>query len=63
MKRIEVTVSPKGETQVETYGYEGDSCRAATKSLERARGIRAGECLKPEFYQSTESKVQQKEGQ
>lgn len=61
MKRIEVIVSPQGESRIETHGYEGDSCRSASKSLERALGIHSAETLKPEFYEHQESKIHQKE--
>lgn len=63
MKRIEVTISPKGETKIEAFGYVGDSCRAATKQLESSLGTCSSKSLKPEFYQSTESKIEQKEEQ
>ena len=63
MKRIEVLVSPKGESRIETHGYDGDSCRAATKSLERALGVLNTELLKPEFYENQQPNIQQKENQ
>ena len=50
MKTIEIIVSPKGETQVETKGYTGSGCREASKFIESALGIAADESLKPEFY-------------
>ena len=50
MKTIEVTVSPKGETQVETKGFTGSGCREASKFIESALGKSAGETLKPEFH-------------
>ncbi len=61
MKRIEVIVSPQGESRIETHGYEGVSCRSASKSLERALGIQSAETLKPGFYEHHESKIHQKE--
>lgn len=48
---IEVIVSPKGETQVETKGFVGSSCRQASQFLEQALGVRASEKLTAEFYQ------------
>ena len=50
MKTIEITVSPKGETQVETKGFAGNECRDASKFIESALGKSVGETLKPEFY-------------
>jgi hypothetical protein len=52
-KLIELTVSPNGETRVETKGFTGNSCRDASKFLEEALGLRNSESLKPEFYQTT----------
>jgi hypothetical protein len=49
-KVIEITVSPTGETRVETKGFAGGSCREASKFVEEALGRRAGEQLKPEFH-------------
>jgi len=48
---IEVIVSPKGETHVETKGFVGSSCRQASQFLEQALGVRASEKLTVEFYQ------------
>ena len=50
MKTIEITVSPKGETRIETNGFTGSDCRGASKFIESALGKSAGETLKPEFY-------------
>jgi hypothetical protein len=36
---IEVTVSPTGETTVQTKGYAGPECRQASKFLEQALGV------------------------
>ena len=37
---IEVTVSPRGETHIETKGFTGGHCREASKALETALGCR-----------------------
>lgn len=50
MKTIEIVVSPKGESRVETKGFIGNSCREASKFIESALGKRTGETLKPEFH-------------
>ena len=50
MKTIVITVSPKGETQVETKGYTGSGCREASKFIESALGITTEDSLKPKFY-------------
>ena len=49
-KTIEIIVTPNGETTVRAKGFAGDSCRDATRDLERALGEVAGEQLTPEFY-------------
>ena len=56
---IEVTVSPKGETSIQTKGYQGGDCLQASKFLEKALGIVASESKTPEFYQGTQNDQQQ----
>ena len=53
MKTIEIVVSPKGESRVETKGFSGASCREASKFIESALGAAASEKLKPEFYEQS----------
>ena len=48
---IEIIVSPKGKTQVQTKGFAGASCREASKFIEEALGQRTTETLTAEFYQ------------
>ena len=47
---IEVIISPTGETQVQTNGFTGSSCRDASRFLEEALGARTGEQLTSEFF-------------
>ena len=49
-KVIEITVSPEGESRVETKGFSGDECRAASRFIEQALGQQRGEQLTAEFY-------------
>ena len=49
-KIIEVTVSPKGETTIQTKGFTGEQCRDATRSLEAALGLRTREQLTGEYH-------------
>ena len=51
-KTIEITVSPAGESPVQTRGFVGPACRDASKFLEQALGQRTGEQLTAEFHQS-----------
>jgi hypothetical protein len=45
MKTIEITVSPTGETTVQTKGFTGSACQDASKFIEQALGERSGEQL------------------
>jgi hypothetical protein len=58
---IEVTVSPKGETIMQTKGYAGGDCLLASMFLEAALGAAIAEQKTGEFYQSApiEQPVQQ----
>lgn len=49
-KTIEVTVSPKGDTKIETRGFSGAECRDASRGLEVALGTRADERLTAEYH-------------
>jgi hypothetical protein len=51
MKTIEIIVSPKGETRVETKGFTGGECREGSKFIEQALGQRTNEQLTAEFHQ------------
>jgi hypothetical protein len=55
MKIIEVTVSPKGETSVQTKGYAGSDCLQASKFLEQALGVVAKDVKTGEFYATTQT--------
>ena len=48
---IEVTVSPRGETTVQTKGFTGGDCLAASKFLEQALGVSAADRKTKEFFQ------------
>jgi hypothetical protein len=50
-KTIEVVVSPKGESKIETRGFSGPECRLASQFVEEALGKRTAEQLTAEFYQ------------
>ena len=55
---IEITVKPDGSTSLETKGFAGNGCRAASEFLERALGSRASEQLTSEFHQSASATQQ-----
>jgi hypothetical protein len=52
---IEVTVSPKGETSIQTKGYTGADCLQASKFLEQALGVAAKDVKTGEFYAATQN--------
>ena len=58
---IEVVVSPTGETTVQTRGYAGADCLAASKFLEQALSVATADHKTTEFYQpaTAEQRVQQ----
>ena len=49
MKTIEIIVSPDGAARVETKGFAGPECRAASNFVEKALGNRMVEQLTGEF--------------
>jgi len=57
---IEITISPSGQSVVQTRGFSGPSCRDASKFVEQALGQRSAETLTPEFYQPVANQQQAK---
>lgn len=55
---IEITVSPSGETTLQTKGFAGGDCLQASKFLEQALGAKTNERLTTEFYESLTQKVE-----
>jgi len=49
---IEIIVSPKGESVIQTKGFAGSSCREATKALEQALGAVQADKATAEMYQT-----------
>jgi len=49
---IEIIVSPKGESVIQTKGFTGSSCREATKALEQALGAVQADKVTAEMYQT-----------
>ena len=58
---IEITITAKGETSVQTKGFAGSSCRDASKFIEQALGQRTGEQLTAEFHQTAVTNRQQQQ--
>ena len=61
-KTIEITVSPEGAVSLKTTGFQGSSCRDATRDLEHALGISGKETLLPEFHSHTQAGEQLRQG-
>jgi hypothetical protein len=51
MKMIEILVSPNGQSRIETKGFSGAECQAASRFLERTLGQTLCEDLTTEFHQ------------
>ena len=51
MKTIEIVISPAGQTQLQTTGFQGRSCLDATRELEAALGATTSDRRTAEFYQ------------
>lgn len=49
-KTIEITISPKGETKLETKGFAGSGCQDASRAFEQALGVSSDEQLTSEYY-------------
>jgi hypothetical protein len=50
MRIIEVTVSPRGETTIQTRGYSGGDCLQSSKFLEQALGTSIADRKSAEYY-------------
>jgi len=59
---IEIIVSPTGQTRLETKGFAGASCRAASAFLEEALGQRQCERFTSEFFAQTDQQQRLHEG-
>ena len=59
--KIEVVVSPTGQVRIQTHGFAGASCRAASQSLEQLLGTATDEQLTPEYFISTAAQQRQQQ--
>ncbi len=50
MKTISIIVASDGKTKVETHGFDGQSCKDASKFIETALGQKTTEQFKPEYF-------------
>ena len=63
MKTIRITVSPTGQTRVETSGFTGGECREASRFVEQALGRKTAETLTAEFHQGQQADQSLKQAQ
>ena len=61
-KTIEITVSPTGETRIETKGFQGGACQDASRFLEQALGAKLSANFTSEFYQQEPASQQIQQG-
>lgn len=63
MKTIEITISPTGESRIESQGFSGSRCREASRLIEQALGRITSERLTAEYYaeSTTEDRERQRE--
>ena len=59
MKRIEIVVDAKGNSQVQTKGFRGRSCLKASRFIEEALGKQTSQQKTPEFYAARTQQTQQ----
>ena len=57
---IEITVTPDGQSTVQTRGFVGPGCREASRFVENALGQRTSEQLTAEFHQTTQQQNEQR---
>jgi hypothetical protein len=60
---IEVIVATDGKVTVQTKGFAGSACKAASESLEKALGLTQSEKLTAEFYAEHNASQRVQEGQ
>ncbi len=52
MKTITLVISSTGDTQLQTQGFQGSDCKAASAALEQALGLVSQEQRTTEFYKT-----------
>ena len=61
-QRIEIRISPQGETRLETKGFSGSGCRDASRWLEAALGEKLSDKPTAEYYTSCSAEQRQQAG-
>jgi hypothetical protein len=60
---VEIIVAPCGAVRLQTLGYEGPDCRAASAPLRAALGLAQSEQLTPEYYAAVHAPAHAQERQ
>jgi hypothetical protein len=58
MKSIEIIIDPRGQARIESKGFTGSACKAATAPLERALGLVQSDTPTAEMYQTQSNQHQ-----
>ena len=61
-RTIEIIIGITGEIQIDAVGFKGPDCEKATKFLEEALGVVGKKVKKPEYYQRSKTRNQQRIG-
>ena len=56
---IEILVGPTGQVTLQTVGFSGSACQAASRALEQELGLRTAEQHTSEYFQTVDSEAQQ----
>lgn len=59
MKIIEIIIDPTGQVHLQTRGFAGSECRAASAEIEKAIGVVQSDQPTGEMYASSPAAVQQ----
>ena len=59
---IELVVSSSGKTRLETKGFTGSACQAASQLLEKALGLRQSEQFTADFHAQATNQHRLQEG-
>ena len=59
-KTIKIIVPLKGETKIETHGFTGQSCKDASKFIEKALGQKTDDKLTQDYYATNQNSIQTK---
>lgn len=57
MKQIILTIDDEGGVKLETKGYAGQGCKAASKALEEALGIKTADKPNADIYGTQQTSV------